>query len=273
MTLHPKSLTRSCRNAALVAALAICGHAARAEEPLVTDRPDFVESSDVVGRGRAQIETGIVFERNRADGTRSRGRSTPALLRIGVSDSVELRVETDGFLKTSTHDLTTGDTQRDRGFADAALGVKWRMQAGDEAAGTPAIAWLVHLDLNSGSSAYRGQGVRPSLRMVAEWDLPGGYSIGAMPGVYADNNDAGRRYAAGLFAVTLGKEWTPAWRSFVELAAQRLAAKKSGGSAFTFDAGVAYLVSSDVQVDLSMARGLNANAPDLQWGVGFSVRF
>lgn len=33
--------------------LAVCAISARAEEePLATDRPDFVESSDVVGAGR-----------------------------------------------------------------------------------------------------------------------------------------------------------------------------------------------------------------------------
>jgi hypothetical protein len=69
---------------------------AAGEEPIVTDRPDFVESSQVVGKGRLQIETSLAAERDRAGGATERTTSTPTLLRIGASDSIELRLETDG---------------------------------------------------------------------------------------------------------------------------------------------------------------------------------
>jgi hypothetical protein len=70
--------------------LAMCAFSARAEEePLATDRPDFVESSDVVGAGRFQIETSVAFERSKVDGTREKLRATPTLLRIGIGDTLE----------------------------------------------------------------------------------------------------------------------------------------------------------------------------------------
>ena len=58
---------------------------------IATDRPDFVESSDVVGQGRVQIETGFSEERDRSGGVKTKIRTTPTLIRIGVSDTLELR--------------------------------------------------------------------------------------------------------------------------------------------------------------------------------------
>lgn len=247
--------------------------AAYAADPISTDRPDFVESSDVVGAGRVQIETGFSSERNQADGLKSRIRSTPTLVRLGVSETLEVRVETDGYIRSRTREQATGVVQRERGFSDASLGVKWHMRDGDEARGTPGIAWLAHLDVDSGSRPFRGQGVRPSLRAVAEWDLPNDFSLGVMPGLLADRNADGKRYVAGIFAVTLGKAWTPVLRTFVELAGQQLTTRRNGGSVVTFDAGVTYLLSDSVQLDFSVSRGLNATTPDFQWGMGVSVRF
>ncbi len=66
------------------------------DDGIVTDRPDFVESSNVVGRGRFQIETSVLAERDKSDGVRARTYSMPTLLRYGVGDVLELRLETDG---------------------------------------------------------------------------------------------------------------------------------------------------------------------------------
>lgn len=274
--MHPPPVATPWRTGLLSAGVSACltlVAAACAAEPISTDRPDFVESSDVVGTGRVQIETGFSSERNQADGLKSRTRSTPTLLRLGVSETLEVRVETDGYLRSRTRDQATGAVLRERGFSDASLGVKWHVRDGDEGRGTPGIAWLAHLDVDSGSRPFRGQGVRPSLRAVAEWDLPNDYSVGVMPGLLADRNADGKRYVAGIFAVTLGKAWTPALRGFVELAGQRLTTRKNGGSVVTLDAGVTYLLSDSVQLDFSVARGLNASTPDFQWGMGVSVRF
>ena len=246
---------------------------AHADERISTDRPDFVESSDVVGRGRFQVETGLQWERDSSAGVTSRVRTTPTLLRFGVADTVELRLETDGFAWSTVRDAASGTSQTEHGFSDVSLGAKWHVRDGDESKGTPSVAWLLHVDVDSGSAAFRGQGLRPSLRAVAEWDLPHDMSIGVMPGVVLDRNADGRRFAAGIFAVTIGKEWTPAWHTYVEVAGRQLASRRNGGSVVTLDAGVAWIVTNDVQLDLSLARGVTSESPDLQWGVGVSVRF
>lgn len=262
------------RAPAFLAALALCGPlGALAEEPIATDRPDFVESSSVVGKGRLQVEAAMSFERDASNGTRTRTRSTPMLWRMGVSETWEVRVESDGFIRSRTVDGTTGAAGTVSGFGDASLGVKWHMRDGDEAHGTPSVAWLAHVDTDSGSSALRGHGARPSLRMVAEWELPKDFSFGVMPGIVLDRGDDGSRFTAGILAVVLGKEWSPAWKSFIEVAGQQLTSRRHGGSVVTLDGGVSYLITPSVQVDMSVARGLTRTSPDFTWGAGLSVRF
>jgi hypothetical protein len=247
--------------------------AAQADDAIATDRPDFVESSDVVDAGQVQLEVALNIERDRSGGFKARARSTPTLLRIGLGHALEARVETDGFISARVTDQATGITTRDSGAADVALGLKWHMSDGDEKTGKPSTAWLLHVDLDSGSSAFRGDGKRPSLRFVAEWDLPGETSIGVMPGLARDTDPNGKRFTAGILAVTASTELATHWRGFVELAGQRLASGSRGGNIATFDAGVTYQINNDMQVDLSFQRGLTRYTPDLGAGLGWSIRF
>lgn len=252
-------------------ALAIALPALADDEPITTDRPDFVESSDVVGKGRFQLETSLAWERDRAGGVRTRLASTPTLLRIGLGETWELRFETDGRLRLRTEEA--GITARERGWSDLSVGVKWHQRDGDEAAGTPGLAWLLHVDVDSGSGAFRGQGLRPSLRFVAEWEFAGGWSAGLMPGLYRDRDDNGRHFVGAMLAGVVGKSITEQWRAFVEVSGQQLAPARHGGSVVTLDAGVACLLDRNLQVDMAVSHGLNKNAPDLSWTVGLSARF
>jgi hypothetical protein len=257
---------------ALIGACALFAQAqAAAEESIATDRPDYVESSGVVGKGRFQIETSVAFDRTSRDGLRTRVHSSPTLFRLGVSDNLELRLETEGALRQRVDGA--GGSTAESGYADLHVGVKWHTHEGDEASGLPGVAWLLHLDMATGTRAFRGQGQRPSLRMVAEWTLAGGYSVGMMPGLMLDRNEQGQRFLSGIFAVVAGKSLTEQTRGFVELSGRQLASAKNGGHVVTLDAGLAHLLSNSTQVDAAVSRGINKNSPDLAWTIGVSVRF
>lgn len=251
-------------------AWALTAPAGAGDEEIATDRPDFVESSDVVGKGRVQIEISLAWERDRQGSAKARLASTPTLLRVGLGETWELRFETDGRLRLRAE---AGMPTRASGWSDLAVGVKWHQRDGDEAAGTPGLAWLVHVDVDSGSGAFRGQGLRPSLRFVAEWEFAGGWSAGLMPGLYRDRDDDGRRFVGAMLAGVVGKSLTDRLRAFAEVSGQQLARARHGGSVITLDAGVAYLLDRQLQVDMAVSRGLNRNAPDLAWTVGLSTRF
>lgn len=243
--------------------------AAEEKDQIVTDRPDFVESSNVVGRGRFQIETSMALERNKTNGVRERTYSTPTLLRFGLSDTLEARIETDGRMRMVTEEAGTRSTQN--GYADVSLGVKWHFA--EEQGAQPSLGVLAHVDLDSGSPAFRATGKGGSLRLAAEWELPGDLGLGVMPGIAWQHDDQGERYTSGIFGIVLGKEWSERVRTFIEYSVPQIARGRYGGSVSTFDIGGAYLLTDMVQVDTALSRGLNKNTPDWSWTVGLSIKF
>jgi len=256
---------------AVLCSLAASGAASAADDDaIVTDRPGVAESSKVVGKGRLQLETSAAWERQRDDDRHSRTLTTPTLLRVGLGDTTELRVETDG--RSIAHEVEQPEGARSvgAGWADTELGLKWHVA--DQQGASPSLGVLLHAILPSGSHDRRGHGTRPSLRLSAEWDLPGGYAFGLMPGIASDSDDLGARYGYGILAANLGKDFGEHAHGFVELAAPQIARAAHGGTQLLVDTGVTYQLSKDSQVDFAVTHGLNHRTPDLGLAFGVSLR-
>jgi hypothetical protein len=236
-------------------------------QPLVTDRPDFVEASSTVGEGVFQFETSLGFERTDLPGPDERIRVTPTLLRYGILESWELRLETKGAVRRVLEGVA------DSGLADVAVGAKWHTMDGGGRWARPSMAWLFHVDLESGSDEFKGDGLRPSVRTVAEWELGERAALGAMAGIKVDSNDDGDHYVGGILGIVLGYSFTDDFRGFVEYGAPNLASCDDGGNIATWDAGVAYLLTGDWQVDAAYFHAANGNSPDSYWTFGLSGRF
>ena len=253
---------------AALSALCLVSTAAVAD-PIATDRPDFVESSNTVGAGRWQIETSVAYENDKQAGVKAKTWSTPTLLRIGMGEYLEARIETDGLL---SQDLDgNGVNDSNSGLADTAVGLKWHVPGSEESG--PSIGVLLHADLDSGSSEFRGDGVRPSLRVVAEWELGENFSLGIMPGVISDKDDQGERFTAGILGAVVGYSINDCSRVFAEVAAEQIAAESHGGDVVNFNIGTARLLSDDSQIDLAASFGLTDETPEWAVTVGYSVRF
>jgi hypothetical protein len=240
------------------------------DDTINPDRPDVANSSQVVGRGRVQLEAGVQWDRQRDPDAHVRTLTTPTQLRIGVSRTLELSVETDGRTIAHASDPGTGEHTVSAGWADLAAGVKWHVADQDEA--KPSLAVSATLLLPTGSRALRGAGFRPALAVPAEWDLGRDWSLGVLPGIGRDSDDAGNRYTYGVFAASVEKGFGERLHGFAELAAPQIARAAHGGTQTLFDAGVSWLVNRDCQLDAMVVHGLNRNTPDLSLAFGISVR-
>ena len=265
-----------CRVSSL-AALALCFAARPAtaadKDVIITDRPDFVDSSLSVGKGRFQFEASVLFARKSADGVREQTYTTPTLLRYGFADDWEWRLESDWWSQLRISDSASGVTTTERGFADLSPGVKWHVHDADKEAGTPSVAIIAHAALPSGARAVRGHSVRPAFKSVLEWELPHNFSIGTIPGLVYDTNDAGQRFVRGTMGVVLNKQWTEKFRTLVEAFWPSIASAENGGTVVNYKFAMAYLITNMVQIDSGAYRGWGKGSPDFAMTVGLSMKF
>ncbi len=231
-----------------------------------TDRPDFVEAAATVGMGRIQVETSVALSDMSVGGIDVTTWTTPTLIRVGVSEVLELRLESD-WLVSAEETSGAGPSNTVTGVADISLGLKWHLA--DQRGGKPAVAVLVHADLPTGSDDTGSPGTRPSLRVTGEWDLGNDFGLGVMPGIISDRAGPDR-FVAGMLGVVIGKGWTEKFGSFVDLALEQIASNSHGGTLGAVGFGATYRVSAFWQLDTALSLGLNDRSTDVSLTVGIS---
>ncbi len=259
-----------CQAALLVLACSIQFAQAADDDTIAPDRPNVANSSQVVGQSRVQLEMGANWDRLRNDDLHVRTLSTPALLRIGLGDTTELRLETDGRSIEHDTDPATGARTTNAGWEDTSVGFKWHFADGEGA--HPALGLIGKIALPTGSSTLRGKGLLPQVVLAAEWALREGWSLAVTPGAGRDLDDNGAHYGYGILAASLGKKLTEHAAGFFEVAAPQIAAASHGGNRLQVDAGVSWLLNKNCQVDAMVVHGLNRNTPGLSLAFGLSVR-
>lgn len=236
---------------------------AHALEAIDTDGPDFVESSEVVPKGRSQYEIDASVVRDRRSAAGATTISTPALFKYGIAENIELRFAPEGFMRQGGN----------AGVGDSAFGIKWHTQDRDPIAGRAAVSWILHLDTPSGSARFRGQAVRPSLRSVITWDLPGDWALGLMPGVKSDTRGDGHRFTSALFGAVLNKRINDRLRAFAEWSVPQVARAANGGVLASWDIGAAFLLGNDIQLGVRAGIAASPNSPDSYALFEFAQRF
>ncbi|MDB5807525.1 MAG: hypothetical protein JWN73_4847 [Betaproteobacteria bacterium] len=253
----------------MIALCCVLSTSAHGADRIDTDGPDFVESTGSVAKGRFQFETGPQQTSDRRPGAHTNTAATPLLLKAGIGKGMELRLETDGYSHVGGADAPGVPG----GMADTAIGIKWHVQDSEESTMKPALAWIAHVELPSGSPALRGIGLRPSLRAVIGWDLPHDFTLGVMPGVKLDIRADGHRFVSGILGVVAGYWWTPRLRSFIEAEADSIARAQDGGVIFYKNAGAAYLIADDWQIGGRAGWAANSNTPSRYFMLSLAGRF
>jgi hypothetical protein len=239
------------------------------EDPINADRPGFAEGSSVVGKGRAQVEAGVQQEYRRDSGSRVRTLSVPTLLRFGVAEQAELRVE--GNTYTRENEGSPGAAgQRSEGIAPTSLGMKLRLP---DAGGSQGTAAIVRYFPRSGTGNFRSNHATGDFRLLGDWELAPNWSFNPNLGVGFYEDDAQRRYTTGLLAATLGYDVSKGINLFVDTALQ-LPEARSGGVGAILDVGATYLVGRDLQLDFSAGtRIAGTTFPRRFLSLGVSRRF
>lgn len=212
----------------------------------------FVEPASTVGASALQLESGLVHSRDGA----LRSWITPSLVSLGIGNALELRAESDLWVRESSRG------EAEEGIADLSVGFKWA--ATESRSGRPGLAFLVNALLPTGSRQRRGDGLRPSLRGSVEWKLPAGARLTVMPGVERSTGVDGAE-TTGLLGVALGKGWGNRFSAFMEVALEQLSG--GNGSTASWTAGSTYLLGEGTQLDAGFS------LPTTSYSPGFTVLF
>lgn len=261
--------------AGLLVSLLAAGGAQKAvaegsEGPLITDRPDITESAAVVGHGRFQVETSVLYQVTRLNANEEDVFSTPTLLRVGVGERFELRLGSNLYTR---QDITLGgQNTTDSGLSPLSLGAKVRIADGDETLLRPGVAILVQAELPSGASVFKVRRATGQLLLAADSDITDALGLGVNIGVVVFETNAEEVRTGGLISAALGYGFTDVIGAFLEFAGSGVGLA-ADDQLFVLDAGLVYLFGLNMQVDLAGGVGLNEKSvPDVFVTVGFSFR-
>jgi len=242
--------------------------AAAGAEPISTDRPGQSNSPSVVAPGTVQLEGGFTYERETDGGDPNTNTLTVpgALLRVGLLSFLEARVLADGFV----YEERNRDNNRSSG-SDLTLASRARLfgQKGIR----PATALDFNLSLPTGGDAVTSDGVDPSGTIIFGWDLNERFTALANLGLASTSlgKDDSRR--AFQVAPTFSLIASIAERAGVFVEYYATFSDEGIADEHAMDGGFTWLVSDDLQLDLSAGAGLNHAAPDFYVSVGAAWRF
>ncbi len=239
-------------SAAGVFALAFASTPAFAE---VTDNPGYDRPG--MGFTPAVLHAGdVIFEQGLPDFSRNDDVTVydaDSLLRVGLGHDLELQ------LGTGWRRIDSPSFDED-GRVDTSLGLKYA----PEARGNFSWGLLGSVELTDGARAFRGGDRQYLLGVSLGWQLADDFGVG----LYAETvrGDADSE----LVAVNAGWTLTPDVGAYVELGGQHVTDTGSGALA---GAGITWQITSRIQLDLSLRRGLSDKVDDWQGSAGFAIYF
>jgi Putative MetA-pathway of phenol degradation len=234
--------------------IAIAAECTQPDTPIETDRPDVTNSSVVVPAGSLQSENGIDTSRDRGadilNGTNSRWR-------LGVAPCLEVLVDLPTY-------VTTFNGSASSGFSDVVPAVKWQLGSLPKKFD---LSVTVGAALPTGATAIAGSGVQPYLQIPWSIGLGDGWALTGMEtNFFTSRADAKLTYQSTL---VIEKEIAERSFLFVEYVGSFPCV---GRNSQLINSGGGYRIDDHHQIDFHVGIGLDRNAPNYIFGIGYSFR-
>lgn len=242
------------------------------DEPLETDRPDFVEASSLVPPGRVQLESGYTFVQDRSGGVSTTGHAVPQFVwRIGLTERFEARIVWDaGYLFEREVDRGAGTITKRSGGGDMDLGLKTALLKPN--GWIPEACLISTLSVPTGADEFSSRKTQPKLNLLYGWDLTEDLSFAGSTGLqYLFQDDDNFTQISQAF--TTGYSITEKLGMYVEWFSFYYDGAVGAKPQHYADSGFTYKFTPNFQVDIRVGVGLNEAADDLFTGVGYAVRW
>lgn len=207
----------------------------RGQNSIQTDRPDQTETSSLVPKGRFQGEFGVAHEQT---DSHFREYSLPtSLLKFGVSQWAEVRI---GFTLTDER----SEEGRSYGLEPLTIGTKIKLLG--EKGIRPSVSLLAEVSLpDVASEAFKLDHLAPEVRLLMQNKLSKSSNLGYNLGARFDGFSSQPEY---LYTLSPSYSLTKELRVFAET----YGFLHTGHHAEQWvDGGFSFLISADLQVDIS----------------------
>ncbi len=238
-------------------------------EDIVTDRPDQTESAVTVPRGFFQFELGASIEHvtsfNSPIGKyRLYSHSYPSLLiRYGVTKSIELRLASE----YQQEELSNpADPEPNiTGFSPLTIGSK--IQLFTEKGTRPDAAFIFHLNIPFDTDGpFQSRYIGTDFRFAVAHSLSERFSLSYnLGGEWSGDSPQ----ATGIYTLTLGMSLSNKISAFAESYGFLTQGEAPD---HRLDGGFTYLITKNVQADISGGIGITDSSPDFFIGGGISFR-
>jgi hypothetical protein len=243
---------------------------------LSTDRPDKTESAYTVDAGHFQVEMDVLnYSYDRDNGlpgdTRVESLSiAPMNLKVGLCNRADLQAVVETYTSVRTHVRATGQVERQRGFGDITLRLKANMWGND--GGRTALALMPFVKLPTNQDDLGNNSVEGGLIVPLAVDLGGGWGMGLMTEVDLVRGDRGGHDPEFVNTITFGHNIIGDLDGYVELFSA-VSTEEDSEWVGTFDMGLTYGLTEDIQLDAGINLGVTRSADDWNPFLGLSWRF
>ena len=241
------------------------------DEPLASDRPDFVEASVTVGRGVAQVEMGYTYLFDDDGGVIHKEHSFPEMLwRIGMfAEWFEFRIA-HTHLVGSDHLLPLPEANFS-GAEDLYLGFKLGLTPQEGV--LPEMALIVQTTVPTGHSNLSSHEVLPGLNWLYGWDINDFLSVGMSTQGNKAVDDAGDIYFEFAQAITIGYTLSERIGAYTEWFVLVPSGSTAAFTEHYADGGLTFRATNNLQFDIRAGIGLSERSADYFTGTGVVIRF
>jgi len=229
-----------------------------AADAVTPDRPGFTNGSDVVPKGRIQVEGGVtrsVYSAFSGGGHATDGPET--LLRTGLNDTTELRITLPNYIWPS------GTS----GFGDGSIGIRYKFYQSKD--GNTKFAFTPTLSVPLKTAVTTSGHVDPSFLLSGQTTSGARWGISSNLALSYPTQNGGR-----LANYTATAQVTYALSAPLAVFGDVYDNAVSGSLPTPIaDAGFTYRIANNAQLDIETGRGLGGTAPTQFYGGGVAVRF
>ncbi|NBV41179.1 transporter [bacterium] len=218
---------------------------------IITDRPDFTESTETVGSRTVQLETGYTYTGD-SGGTHTLGE---VLVRYGVIGDLELR-----FI------LPSYQIQSDvSGFSDSGIGFKYAISKGKT--GIPDLSVIFETSLPTGETGFRDSDPQITTKLCMGWEIDDRLS-GASNLNFGWAGSGDERFTQIAATLSFGYSLSDSTGMYTEYYGF-FPNQKLGNNGHLINMGLTYLVNPNFQLDIRIGKSIT----DSSWFIGTGVAF